>query len=204
MPKTHSTAKHKLSNTTVIALVAVMLITSLIESPVSAQEPLERKSGETPKSFALRVIPKDSELAHKVVVGTFGVSANNIVILFVPPYRAPGPPDSNYTGWVLVPERGKAGTYRKEVLPPMEEIVGAFEITVRSVFFAQADKDKELELFVLYEYYRNGSGNDYGHAVYVYDWNGASFVTILKEHKRLAKFILPIRGISGVGVKRSS
>src|SRR5262245_1157094 len=185
MPKTHTTAKNIISNTTVTALVVVILITSLIESPVSAHELLERKSGETLKSFAARVIPKDSELAHQVVVGTFGASQNNIVILFIPPYRPPGPPDSNYTGWVLIPEKGKAGTYRKEVLPPMEESVGAFEIKVRSVFFAQADKDKELELFVLYQYYRNGTGDQYGDSIYVYDWNGASFVTMVEVGEKL-------------------
>jgi hypothetical protein len=83
MPKTHTTAKNIRSNTTVTVLVAVMLIISLIESPVSAQELLERKSSETIKSFASRIIPKDSELAHKVVVETFGASQNNIVILFI-------------------------------------------------------------------------------------------------------------------------
>ena len=174
----HKAAEKSFSKATVTLLVTIMLGASRIESPVSAQELLERKSGETLKSFAERVSPKDSELAHKVVVGTFSPSTNNVVILFTPPYRPPGPPDSNYTGWVLIPENGKPGTYRKEILPPMEEIVGAFEISVRSVFFAQADRDKELELFVLYEYYRNGSGNEYGDAIYVYDWNGASFVTM--------------------------
>jgi hypothetical protein len=162
-----------------------MLVTTMPESPISAQELLERKNGETLKSFAIRVIPEDSELAHKVIVGTFGASPNNIVILFTPPYRPHGPADSNYTGWALIPEKGKAGTYRKVILPPMEEFVGAFEITVKSVFFAQADKDKELELFVLYEYYRNGSGNDYGEAVNIYDWNGTSFVTLEDVSEKL-------------------
>ncbi len=182
----HAAIKKTFSETIVSLLVTLLLVASLLKPPVAAQELIERKNGETLESLAMRIIPKDSELAHKVVTGTFGPSANNIVILFTPPFiRRDGPPPTNYIGWALIPEPGKTGTYRKEVLPPMEEIDGRFEITVKSVFFAQADQDKELELFVLYEYYRNGSGTDYGEAVYVYDWNGSSFVTLAELNKKL-------------------
>lgn len=156
----------------------IVLIASLIGLPSQAQDLLESKSGEAIKSFAERVIPRDCKLAHDVVVGTFGPSSNNIVILFTPPYSPSEPGDNNYRGWVLIPDKERVGMYRKELLPPMEEVAGLFEIQVKSVFFAQADKDKELELLVLYEYYRNGSGTDYGDAVYVYDWNGKSFVSL--------------------------
>jgi hypothetical protein len=56
-----------------------VLIASLIELPIQAQDLLESKSGESIKSFAERVIPRDCKLAHDVVVGTFGPSSNNIV-----------------------------------------------------------------------------------------------------------------------------
>jgi hypothetical protein len=66
------------------------------------------------------------------------------------------------------------------VLPPMEEIPEHFDISVSSVLYANADKDKDLELIILYEYYRTGSGNETGNAVYIYDWNGREFA-ILNE-----------------------
>ena len=170
--------KNTFSGTAATFAATIVLVASLIELPIQAQDLLESKSGESIKSFAQRVIPRDCTLAHDVVVGTFGPSSNNIVILFTPPYSPSEPGDNNYRGWVLIPDREKVRMYRKTLLPPMNEVPGLFEIQVNAVFFAQADKDKELELLVLYEYYRNGSGTNYGDAVYVYDWNGASFVSL--------------------------
>lgn len=174
----HTAMKKRFSGIAATSAATIVLTASLIELPIQAQDLLESKSGESIKSFAQRVIPRDCKLAHDVVVGTFGPSSNNVVILFTVPYSPSEPGDNNYRGWVLIPDKEKAGMYRKELLPPMEEIPGLFEIQVKAVFFAQADKDKELELLVLYEYYRNGSGTDYGDAVYVYDWNGKSFVSL--------------------------
>jgi len=67
----------------------------------------------------------------------------------------------------------------------MEEIPRHFDITVSSVLYANADKDKELELIVLYEYYRTGSGTDTGNAAYVYDWSGREFVILDKIGMKL-------------------
>ena len=82
----------------------------------------------------------------------------------------------------------------------MNEVSGLFEIQVKSIFFAQADKDKELELLVLYEYYRNGSRTDYGDAVYVYDWNGTSFVSL----EELGDKLVGLRNASAVRRKLSA
>jgi hypothetical protein len=96
------------------------------------------------------------------------------VILFRPSERY----DSPYTGWVLIPEKEKAGTYRKEPLPPMYEAADLLRINVKSVFSAQADKDSELELFVIYECTPGYAQAKTRHCIYVYDWNGSSFVDL--------------------------
>src|SRR4030095_5648095 len=149
-----------------------LLVMVLAPADVAGQEVFKKKALESTESFAKRVLPPKTELAHQVVVGSFGPSANNILLLFRPELES-----SNYTGWVLMPDNSPS-SYRKVVLPPMEEIPQHFDITVLSVLYANADKDKELELIVLYEYYRTGSGNETGNAAYIYDWNGREFLVL--------------------------
>jgi hypothetical protein len=158
------------------SLFRVALLTAVLLIPFAAQgqEVLSRKPDESIEAFASRIVPPKTEMAHKVLMGSFGPSARNLLLLFRGEYDV----NSNYTGWVLIPEADSATSYRKVVLPPMTEIPGHFEITVSSVLFANADKDKELELIVLYEYYRNGSGEKSDNAAYVYDWNGREFVVL--------------------------
>jgi len=161
------------------ALVAMMQSTYLvalvlIPAGVRGQEGLSRKPGESIENFANRVLPPKTALAHKVLIGSFGPSSNNILLLFRPAEDI----NSNYTGWVLMPQDDSIASYQRVVLPPMEEIAGHFEITVSSVLYANTDKDKELELIILYEYYRNGSGEKPGNAAYVYDWNGREFLVL--------------------------
>lgn len=147
----------------------------LIPLGVRGQEMFDRKPGESIANFARRILPPNTELAHRVVVGSFGPSANNILLLFRPALES-----SNYTGWVLLPQNNSITSYRKVALPSMEEIPDHFDIAVSSVLYANADKDKPLELIILYSYYRTGSGEEPGNAVYVYDWNGREFA-ILSE-----------------------
>jgi hypothetical protein len=161
----------------------IILVTLLLETLVFGQESLERKSGETLKAFAKRVIPKDQALSFPVVTRTFGPAANSIVIIFHPADREGHDKltesDSRYTGWALIPDKENSQTYRKWVFPPMGE-PPVFDITVKAVFCAQADRDKELELFVLYKRIKVGPYDPYGnpvsYAVNVYDWNGKAFV----------------------------
>jgi hypothetical protein len=157
-------------------LFHLTLLATVLLVPVGTrgQEVLTKKPDETIENFGKRIIPPKTELAHKVLTGAFGPSPDNILLLFRGEYDI----NSNYTGWVLVPKDNSAGAYRKLLLPPMTEIPGHFEISVSSVLFANADKDKESELIVLYEYYRNGSGEKPGNAAYVYDWNGNEFVVL--------------------------
>ena len=67
----------------------------------------------------------------------------------------------------------------------MEEIQDHFDITISSVLYANADKDKELELVILYSYYRTGSGDETGNAAYIYDWNGREFAVLEKTGMKL-------------------
>src|SRR5262245_13107242 len=140
--------------------VTIILVTMLLETLVLGQESFERKSGETLKAFAERIIPKDQVPSFPAVTRTFGPAANNIVIIFHPADRRDTQGilterDSRYIGWALIPDKVNSQTYRKWVLPPMGE-PPVFDITVKAVFCAQADKDKELELFVLYKRIKGG------------------------------------------------
>jgi hypothetical protein len=160
----------------VAAMGRVFTIVLLLLIPISAygQEVLTKKQGESNETFVNRLLPPSTELAHKVLVGSFGPSENNLVVLF----RGANDTNTNYTGWVLIPQSGSPDAYKKFVLPEMSEIPAHFEISVSAVLFANADKDKDLELIVLYEYYRNGSGEKSDNADYVYDWNGHEFVVL--------------------------
>jgi hypothetical protein len=114
------------------------------------------------------------------LIGSFGPSSNNILLLFRPALDT-----SNYTGGVLMPQGNSFSSYQKVVLPPMEEIPQHFDITVSSVLYTNPDKDKSLELIILYEYYRTGSGYETGNSAYVYDWSGREFVVLDKVRGRL-------------------
>lgn len=157
-----------------------LLAVAFTTNGVLGQEVLNRKAGESTANFAKRILPPNTELAHKVLSGSFGPSSNNILLLFRPELDS-----SNYTGWVLLPQDGSSLSYRKAVLPPMGEIPQHFDIFVSSVLYADADKDKELELIVLYEYYRTGSGYETGNSAYIYDWNGREFVVLEKTGMEL-------------------
>src|SRR5262245_39249644 len=99
-------------------LVTAIFVTSLLAVSARAQEVFNTKQGESLQAFAERIIPKEHVLAYKPITETFGPSANNIVILF---RKETIRNDSPYTGWVLIPEKEKPGTYRNEKLPPMYE-----------------------------------------------------------------------------------
>jgi hypothetical protein len=157
-----------------------LLALTLVSAEVTGQEVLTRKVGESTQNFAKRILPPETELAHKILIGSYGPSSNNILLLFRPALES-----SNYTGWVLMPQNNSIASYLKIVLPPMEEIPQHFDIAVSSVLYANADKDKELELIILYSYYRTGSGEEPGNAVYVYDWNGREFAVLNETSMKL-------------------
>jgi hypothetical protein len=114
------------------------------------------------------------------VQGAFAANARNLVIL----YNLPETQSAAFAGWVLTPAAD--GAYQKFALPIEADLSGRFEITARAVFFANADKDAQQELFILYSSYRNGSGDKEESAVHIFDWNGQEFVALTELEHRLS------------------
>jgi hypothetical protein len=164
------------SNYFLLALVVALCVTT----SGKAQEIVKQQASETLKDFALRIIPAKAELAYEVVQGIFATSTKNLVIL----YSTPEAQGSAFSGWVLMPVTN--GTYQKFTLPIEADLSGRFEITAQSVFFANADKDTQQELFIIYSTYRNGSGEKEGNAVHVFNWNGKEFVSLTEVENKLS------------------
>jgi hypothetical protein len=161
-------------------LFALVFVLCAAVARSKAQENLKQKANETRKAFALRIIPAKTELAHQIIQGAFATSTNNLVIL----YNTPDAQSSSFSGWVLTPATD--GTYQKFILPIEADLSGRFEITAQAVFFANADKDAQQELFIIYSTYRNGSGEKESNAVHIFDWNGKEFVPLTEIENRLS------------------
>ena len=121
--------------------------------------------------FGKTVLPAGRELAHPVVAGDFGPGKGNLVVL----HQAASGSDRNFAGVVL---SGGPAEYRAWTLPPLRLIPGQFEIEILAVFFANANRNPDPELFVLYSYHRNGSQDDDGFAVAAYEWKGNGFAEL--------------------------
>ena len=165
------------SRNLILAIIAILGIVSLW-----AQEAMVRQSGESLRDFCKRNLPENTEFAHPPLQLGFSPSARNIVVLFRP---ADGV-NTNYTGWVLVPEHEGGEAYYKYDLPPMAEIPGRFDISVEAVFAAGGQSIVSRELVVLYRYHRNGSRNDDGYVSYVYRWTNNSFEVVSDVSRELA------------------
>jgi hypothetical protein len=153
-------------------LFGAVLLLTCFASQSAAQEVVKRKPDESLKQFALRIIAPQTALAHDVLEGAFAASAKNLVVLYTPVEAQ----SSAFLGMVLTPAAN--GEYRKFALPIEADLSGRFEVNVQAVFYANADKDAQLELVILYSTYRNGSGEkDWGEA-YVFDWDGKEFVSL--------------------------
>lgn len=143
----------------------------LCHAAALGEDKVRRTSEEPVKEFCRKLLPPQAEFAHPPLEVAFGPSDRNIVILFRSAYDE----NTNYVGWVLVPDKEAAGSYIKYVLPSMTEIAGHFDITVDAVFAARIGSNTARDLVVLYEYHRNGSTQDDGYAAYVYRWTGKDF-----------------------------
>ncbi|MEW6127557.1 MAG: hypothetical protein AB1757_11020 [Acidobacteriota bacterium] len=138
----------------------------------NAQEIMKRQAGESLEAFAKRIIPAKTELVHTVVEGKFGAFAKAVVILFDKTDEL----SAGFSGWVLA--LNADGSYKKFSLPAINAIPGQFEFSVNAVMFANADKDPQFELILLFEQYRNGSGEEPFKGSLVYDWDGKQFVSM--------------------------
>ncbi len=131
---------------------------------------LDRAPGESVQGYAERHLPAGNELASKPVDLELEPLGRVIVILFTPATE-----EANYTGWIMVPQGSDGRAYRKEVLPPLAEASGLFDIEVKSIFSADVDGDASPELCVLARFYRNGSGEKAYPATDCFRWTGKKF-----------------------------
>jgi hypothetical protein len=168
-----------MSKTIRAIFLCLCFFTLLISS--NAQEVVKRNAGESLQSLGKRIIPPKTELVHTVVEGKFGAFAKAVVLFFDNTDQL----SKGFTGWVLA--LNADGSYKKYVLPAIEAMPGQFEFTVSAVFFANADKDPQPELIVLYEQYRNGSGENPFKGAFVYDWEGSKFIPLTDVEAKLQK-----------------
>jgi hypothetical protein len=129
------------------------------------------------QSLAESFIPQGMKLAHKAVEGAFGPSSKNVVVLY-----GEEKPAMSYKGLVLVPDKDG---YKKFALPESEFTWSVEE--PKAVFFANADKDSEQELFIIGECY-TGIGPTGAQPFYrtrVYDWNGNGFIHLESISKKI-------------------
>jgi hypothetical protein len=127
-----------------------------------------KDKGESTQSLVKKFIPQGMQLAHKAIEGAFGPSSKNVVALF-----EEEKPTRSYKGLVLVPDKDG---YKKFALPEPRFTWSIEE--PKAVFFANADKDPEQELFIIAECYTGigPTGAQPFNRTRVYDWNESGFV----------------------------
>ncbi len=114
-----------------------------------------------------KLLPAKSEINHRITEGVFGPADGTKGAIFIVPFITGN--NGKVQLMLLIPaEKGK---YNKMMLGEIKSIAKSTQ-EVQSVFFDQADKDKERELFVLYSYEK---GNDTFYETAVYDWNKTKF-----------------------------
>lgn len=138
----------------------------------------------------MKLLPKGSQLVHQVTTGVYGPAdgsmGENINIIYQVGNKTP-------EIMVLVPvESGKYKKIKAEKLSFGKSITGY----IHAVFFAQADKDPERELFVLCEAIPKGSKESV-YVTAVFDWKKNGF-------KRMPGIESKIKGIfPSINVKRA-
>lgn len=152
-------------------------------------------------SLAKEYIPNGSEIVHKVVQGKFAQAATgnsgNVVVM----YRdKSGSKFGEYNTMVLVPK----GTSWEKYDLPQPDTTWSF-MKPLAVFFANVDKDRDMELLILEEA-ESGAGPGGAKPFYrtrIYDWSGSRFVhrenisdkisadadTVAKVRKELKKIV---------------
>jgi hypothetical protein len=148
--------------------ILLIVITATICYGVDLEN-LIRKDNETAQQFIERIIPDSLKVTHQIIETNIWDSTQKSIIVF---YKKKN--DSNeinekaevFCHLYMHPQ--DSDNYRDIEFGPIEAERGPIEIL--SVFFANADKDKEKELVVLtkyYTYHYDGSGDFYD--AYIYD-----------------------------------
>ncbi|MBC7505689.1 MAG: hypothetical protein H7267_08205 [Sandarakinorhabdus sp.] len=111
--------------------------------------------------------------AHAPVTGALGPFPKALVELrYADPANANG-----FTGTVQVPAT--------HALPNPDEPTDFFDVKVRAVMFADADRKPGNELLVLYSAQKTGPATPLYYAVTVYKWAGADFVRLRDVEAKL-------------------
>ncbi len=130
------------------------------------------------ESDAVKLLPAKSEYKHRITEGLFGPADGTKGAIKIVPFITEG--NGKVQIMLLIP--AETMKYNKMMLGEIKPgIKGSLE--VHSVFFDQADKDKERELFVLYSYEKGG---DTLFETAVYDWNKTKFERVSKLEPKLA------------------
>lgn len=125
-----------------------------------------------------KILPAKSEYTHWITNGVFGPADGSIGSILIVPYIVNN--DGKVQLMLLIP-KDSDHKYVKMTLGTVSFGKNAAQ-EVLSVFFDQADKDKERELFVLCSYQK---GNDYFVETAVYNWNKNKFVRETKLEQKL-------------------
>lgn len=138
----------------------------------------------------LKLLPKGASLIHQVTQGIYGpadgTKGSNINVI----YRV-----GNKTPELMVLVPAETGKYKK-IKPEKLNFAKSDTTGVHAVFFAQADKDEERELFVLCEVVVKGTDTGQ-YMTAVFDWKKKGF-------KRINKIESKIKGIyPSINVKRA-
>ena len=125
-----------------------------------------------------QILPPKSEYTHWITSGVFGPVDGSIGSILIVPYIVNN--DGKVQLMLLMP-KDSDHKYVKMMLGTVSFGKNAAQ-EVLSVFFDQADKDKERELFVLCSYQK---GNDSFVETAVYNWNKKKFVREPKLEQKL-------------------
>jgi len=125
-----------------------------------------------------KILPAKSEYTHWITSGVFGPADGSIGSILIVPYIVNN--DGKVQIMLLIPKDAEH-KYVKMALGTVSFGKNTAQ-EVMSVFFDQADKDKERELFILCSYQK---GNDYFVETAVYNWNKNKFVREPKLEQKL-------------------
>jgi hypothetical protein len=169
----------------------LIIIATIFFTYVSIGQVIIRHDNESAEIFAERLQPDSTEIAHTVIETTLLDTTKKIIIAFYKKTIYESQQMATYVdhtqydiiiGFAYIPTTNN--NYTRVLIDTIESDGGAPEII--SVFFANADKDKNKELIVLCKYgqsHYDYGGNFYGTHIYSYskDKNKFKYLDKLSE-----------------------
>ncbi len=131
----------------------------------------ELKSKDTLDKDIIKILPKGSILAHKVTEGVFGPADKSKGPILIVPYMTGA--KGQIQLMLLIPAEKEK--YRKMNVGTIS-FKTKKTVEIQSVFFDQADKDKERELFILCALTHGKDSVEYETAVF--SWEKTRFVRV--------------------------